>query len=466
MPLTNVHAARIKDPKKFKSIRTKKNEFGPGIDIQYGALPTGGTEVQSIHFDSNKFTPDKAKKWLKDHSYVTILFEPALDSFKFTKKETLDTGRFSFTLTKEGYLRGVAAVTRTGIFDYNGLNGKNKRVLRHPDEVFKKESLDSLKMIPITNGHPSDKNPNVDPLLASDSVNKFIVGFTGENIQPDGAFVKIPFCIFDKETIEDAENGRIEISCGYDAEYYEIPGVYNDESYDFIQTNIMYNHLATVNTGRAGPSVRLPVTDGQSTKKGDSYMPIITIDGIDYESSPEVSRSHARLVTEAINAAKTIKDLQDKIDKNTITLDSMNKELSAIKAIDNNKAIEDGVRARFDLEKQVFSVLDSKTDISKLNGNEIKRLVVSKMLPDIKCETMVGETLDAMFSVSLGIANGKRVDEEDDGEVDNDDDDGAVPLNLQKKAVLDNGGSGTKPRTAVTAYDEYKKRLILGHLTK
>ena len=32
-----------------------------------------------------------------------------------------------------------------------------RKELRHPDEVLKEESLETMKMIPIVNGHPTEK---------------------------------------------------------------------------------------------------------------------------------------------------------------------------------------------------------------------------------------------------------------------------------------------------------------------
>jgi len=48
-------------------IRTTRNNGG-----RHHAL-----SPQSVRFDANKFTPDEAKQWLKDHDIDYIEFEPA-----------------------------------------------------------------------------------------------------------------------------------------------------------------------------------------------------------------------------------------------------------------------------------------------------------------------------------------------------------------------------------------------------
>lgn len=75
-PMPGEHSARIHDPGKYDEIKRKNGEFGPGIDCIYG-IKDGKAEIQAIRFDKEKFTPAEAKKWLKDHNYDPIEFEPA-----------------------------------------------------------------------------------------------------------------------------------------------------------------------------------------------------------------------------------------------------------------------------------------------------------------------------------------------------------------------------------------------------
>lgn len=80
-PYVGEHSARIKDPKQYDKFRRKNNEFGDGIHVIYGIkTEEDKSEVQSIRFDSSKFTVSEAKKWLKDHNWKYIKFEPASDS--------------------------------------------------------------------------------------------------------------------------------------------------------------------------------------------------------------------------------------------------------------------------------------------------------------------------------------------------------------------------------------------------
>ncbi len=76
-PYPNEHAARLHDPDKYDSFRRDNDAGGSGIDFIYGILPDGGTELQAIRFDKNRYTPAEAKAWLSKHDFKAILFEEA-----------------------------------------------------------------------------------------------------------------------------------------------------------------------------------------------------------------------------------------------------------------------------------------------------------------------------------------------------------------------------------------------------
>lgn len=71
MPYPHEHAARQENPGKYKKFRRKNNAFGSGIHVIYGITEDNKAEVQSIRFDSSKYTVEEAKAWLKKHGYKT-----------------------------------------------------------------------------------------------------------------------------------------------------------------------------------------------------------------------------------------------------------------------------------------------------------------------------------------------------------------------------------------------------------
>jgi hypothetical protein len=93
-PYPNEHAARLEDPKKYIRVRRQNDKFGPGIHAVVGVLKTEGprggrTEIQAIRFDKTKFTVAEAKKWLRDHKYKVLLFEPAKEESAESMSEVI-----------------------------------------------------------------------------------------------------------------------------------------------------------------------------------------------------------------------------------------------------------------------------------------------------------------------------------------------------------------------------------------
>jgi hypothetical protein len=76
-PFPNEHAARQAEPdgRRYKTYRRK--EISPGISFIYGIKRPQGTEIQSIRFNKDKFTPKQAKEWLKKHKFKSSKFSAA-----------------------------------------------------------------------------------------------------------------------------------------------------------------------------------------------------------------------------------------------------------------------------------------------------------------------------------------------------------------------------------------------------
>jgi hypothetical protein len=158
----------------------------------------------------------------------------------------MDKGEF----TPQGFLRAPAFFTRTGVFKYRKRDGSLVRELRHPDDVFAKESLDSLRMSPLTDDHPPQ-------FINPENYKKYSIGYISEQITTEQNKISGQVVVADKSAIMKVDTGKVELSCGYFSDLVEEKGTYDGEEYDFRQTNIRYNHVALVDKGRAGSQVRL-----------------------------------------------------------------------------------------------------------------------------------------------------------------------------------------------------------------
>jgi len=310
--------------------------------------------------------------------------------------------------TKEGYIEGEAVVTRTGVFTYKNMDGTVHRELRHPDEVFKKASLDTLKMIPITMKHPSR-------LVDAESAKSVSIGTTGEIVYPDGDLILASFRITDSASIKMIEDGERELSLGYESDLLNEPGQYNGIDYDFKQTNIIYNHLAVVEKARAGAEARIALDkddcfEVESEKKekkiindGVSKMPTFKVDGIDYETTPQVINFIDKLqakfdqVSEDAKGLKVVKldsgefrgdpELIGAHEKLQGEYDAQKLKLDEAAKVDHSKAIAEGSRARSAIILKAQSVMDAEglKKLDSMSDEDImKEIIVSAAKEDVR----------------------------------------------------------------------------------
>ena len=319
-----------------------------------------------------------------------------------------------------GFIRGDAFVTRVGVFGYLRADGSTRRELRHPDDVFDADSLDSLSMIPVTSGHPPY-------LIDAKTVKKHSVGTTGESARQDDHFVRSTVQVQDAAAIERVEsNEERELSCGYTCNKDEtpgvtegIPGVPDGLRYDLRQTNIRYNHLALTSQGRAGPDCAVPRMDDAAVMVFDSLdqpnptpgpqpdLPwsgnmdaVIRIDNIEYKTTEQAAQAFRAYVErtdkEKAELEKKVTDSNTKLEKEKARADAAEEkakkaETAHADAVKPEK-LQEMVADRVALEDIGRRVLGEKTENGKdieLDGMtdlELKTAVIMKTTPDAKLD--------------------------------------------------------------------------------
>lgn len=168
-------------------------------------------------------------------------------SMRFYTVSTLSEHRF---LTPEGFLLVTdVPIARTGIQMYGAdevpieADGSGAvRISREEGEVFRNETVASFAGKPVTNDHPAD-------LVNPENWKEHAVGTIqnvrrGEGIENDLLYADL--LITHHDAIDDIESGKVEVSCGYDAEYEQTAPGYGR------QFNIIGNHVALVDKGRCG----------------------------------------------------------------------------------------------------------------------------------------------------------------------------------------------------------------------
>ena len=170
------------------------------------------------------------------------------------------------TETPEGFLicQGVP-ICRTGKQQYLPREIGEKGyglvdVYREESEVFKPSAMASFEGKPVTDDHPPKE-------VTSDNYGHYMKGVVqnvrrGKGEEEDN--VVCDLVIYDAGLINKIKHGKREVSCGYDCKYVDN----GDGTYH--QADIIGNHVAVVDSGRAGKSVS--IKDSAPDKGGKRKM--------------------------------------------------------------------------------------------------------------------------------------------------------------------------------------------------
>lgn len=306
--------------------------------------------------------------------------------------------------TADGYLVADAKVARTGIQTYLGAEVGRPgmpivRVFRPEDEVFGRDAMNTYAHRPMTNNHP--KEP-----VTAENWKDFSIGQTGGDVVRDGEFVRVPLVLMDAVAIKDFEDGKRELSMGYEAEIVFQDGEINGEKYDAIQTNLRMNHLALVDRARGGDQLRIGDDNHPSVKEKSTMSDIktrtIMVDGLSVETTDAGAQAIEKLQKELSDAEKLYIDATD---SHKTALADKDKEIAAKDAeIDDlkGKQISDAdldikVQSRADLVAKAKTLHDA--DYTGKSDADIKKAVVLAKFGDTSVKDKSQDYIDARFDI-------------------------------------------------------------------
>jgi hypothetical protein len=357
--------------------------------------------------------------------------------------------------TADGFWAVSGHVARTGVQEYRDSKGGIRRELRLPEDV--SASLPSFALQPLTNDHPPEM---VDPHNAE----KYVAGAVGE-AKMDGGWVVAPLKIYTADAIAAVEAGRVQLSVGYSCRLDFVGGDWQGQRYDAIQRDIVVNHVALVDSARAGSAARLrldgndaisiacdtsraaPSTsenksmaqiklDGMTFEVADANAPAAVDraiaaarkDGEDKASAAEQAKKNAEAML--VSVTKERDALQGRLDgklaEEKAPVRVLGREIAVVDAVDQTKMdafvtplIEERAAARAALlvearkhlgANEKFDSHKSKDgkDIPAKSDTEIKRLVVQKLEPSAKMDGKSDEYVQARYDAAIEAA-AKRV---------------------------------------------------------
>lgn len=340
-----------------------------------------------------------------------------MSDYRFRTDEADPVFRFDRTAVKgeakktdNGFLFSDSVLTRAGIFEYLLSNGTVQRELRPAEEVFSVDSLESLKMVPLTNGHPD--TGKVD----AENAKVLQVGHVGENIRKDSDDVMGNLLVTDKNTITLIENGNKDVSCGYSCDLVSKSGVYKGKRFDAIQTNIRYNHVAVaIHRGRAGnakinldSAIAEEITTIPVEGKNMPELKKIVLDGVEYEAEApviaEVTKQKATIDALKDSATTKGKEHTDAVATLEGERDTLKEEVKTLKAdTGDTEKFDAAVKARIELIGSASEVLkgDALKGIADKTEIEIKKAVILAKSPDAKLDDKEDVYITARYDAVL-----------------------------------------------------------------
>ena len=194
-------------------------------------------------------------------------------------------------------------LSKVGVFSYLGSSmgiagvepNKIYQVYRPADSLMSENFLNSLKLLPWIDEHQ---------MLGGNGRFKAaeehgIEGVVGENVYFENDTVYGNIKIFSEDLKQSIESGKSDLSLGYTARYERQSGIFNGERYDFIQREMLGNHLALVSRGRMGSDVAVldeqlsmfKTQDGETMNKTELAKALAAQWGVAFDAALSIVES-------------------------------------------------------------------------------------------------------------------------------------------------------------------------------
>jgi len=314
-----------------------------------------------------------------------------------------------------GYLQAEAVLTRTGVFKYRRADGSVINELRSPEDVMNQDSLDTLENRPFTDGHP------IVGRLDATNTRQLSRGMVISKAVQDGDLVKAKILVTDQVVIDKImrkKNPLREVSCGYKTDITDESGEFNGERFDTRQTKIIYNHVALVPKGRAGAVARLRVDAEDGAVEGID-LELNSVNTSDNEDFPnkqheskedhamtiKIKRSAITLATFKQDAFEVVVDNEDTEKSVAPALEKLDAAIDHIKKLEEKVSLlqgrNDELVEKAELPPERLDELGQEradilgvahhvglTNIDSLRNDEIKKMVVHKINPQLKLDDL------------------------------------------------------------------------------
>lgn len=314
--------------------------------------------------------------------------------------------------TQEGYLIADAYVARTGIQIYDGheVDPQNRngmydrvgvRVYRSIDAVKNPKSVQGFSHAPVTMNHPQS-------MVDASNWAALAIGEVSTEATWVGDKLRIPLIVKDAQAIRDIEAGKRELSPGYLSKIDWTPGVTEDgQPYDAQQTDISINHVAVVDRGRSGPSVRI---GDAAYKRGHSWADArqeskhveqMLFDGITIDVTPAAKQAITKLQSRLTDAEATVAAKERELGEKDTELEKEKKKRVSEEVLDAM------VSDRAELLGKARSIIKDYDPKGK-DAAAIRAEVVATKLGDAATKDRHAAYVEALFDGLVEDASGDK----------------------------------------------------------
>ncbi|WP_304401999.1 DUF2213 domain-containing protein [Lactobacillus intestinalis] len=316
-----------------------------------------------------------------------------------------------------GYLHAKnVPIARIGVFPYKTADGQIAMEAKLPQDLLNDSTVESANSKPITNDHPNESVTINNSIL-------YAKGLTANNAHVEGGKIKVDMTIMDADLIEAIQNGKQELSIGFHTDVVPTKGTFNGMAYDSVQSNIQINHVAIVDRGRAGHSVRLTgdsaemIQDNFDKEKPMDYTKV-RLDGADVTVASQDADRIMKLDADNADKDKKISDLNSKIkeltaerdklqgksdadkknaDEAQAKADSAEKELESYKKKYEGDALDEAIAKRMDLIEKVKTYVGDSFDFKGKSDRDMKIEAINSVYDSVDLVDKSDEYVNAYF---------------------------------------------------------------------
>ena len=321
-------------------------------------------------------------------------------------------------------------IARVGVFPYIKADNSVEMEAKLPTELLSEGTVSSANSKPITDNHP-------DELVTQVNARNYMKGFTATNAHVENDTLKVDMTITDKSLIDEINKGKQELSIGFETEVVPKKGEYKGVAYDSVQRNIQINHVAVVEQGRAGHSVRLlgdsaEMIEQDVQKKGKRMDDTtkVRLDGADVTVATVDADKIIKLDADNADKAKKIAELEAQIEEKKKELDELKgeaeeekknadeaqakadaaeKELDSLKKEYSGDAMQKAVNDRLNLVGKVKPYLGDSYDFNGKTDKQLKLDTITALDSSIDLKDKSDDYINAYFDAALQAKNAPRV---------------------------------------------------------